>query len=203
MNTATLEVAVTGATGAGKSSFINAVRELGEDDEGAAPTGETETTAQPTRYTHPRYPHVAFWDLPGIGGQVCPADDYTKKMSFDQYDFFIIIGSKRFTEYDTLLVKDIQNRGKKFFFVRSQVDTDIRAAERRTSFNRQQTLDTIRQDCVRNLQSETLPDPQVFLISSHQLDEFDFDQLIDALQEDLSEQKVSAPGRSPRVCALL
>ena len=40
----TLNIAVTGETGAGKSSFVNAIRGLQDPDEGAAPTGVTETT---------------------------------------------------------------------------------------------------------------------------------------------------------------
>lgn len=60
-----LHIAVTGESGTGKSSFINAIRELDSDDEGAAKTGVTETTTDPTPYEHPTMPNVTLWDLPG------------------------------------------------------------------------------------------------------------------------------------------
>lgn len=53
-----LEVGVTGESGAGKSSLINALRGLGAEDPGAALTGVVETTMQPKstsfRYLSPR-----------------------------------------------------------------------------------------------------------------------------------------------------
>ncbi|ELK33745.1 Interferon-inducible GTPase 5 [Myotis davidii] len=51
-----LEVGVTGESGAGKSSLINALRGLGAEDPGAALTGVVETTMQPSSYPHPQFP---------------------------------------------------------------------------------------------------------------------------------------------------
>ncbi|EMP41827.1 Interferon-inducible GTPase 5 [Chelonia mydas] len=53
-----LDIAVTGETGAGKSSFINALRGLTAEDDGAAPTGVTEMTTEPTVYPYPNHPNV-------------------------------------------------------------------------------------------------------------------------------------------------
>ncbi|KAG2063176.1 hypothetical protein BDR04DRAFT_1197861, partial [Suillus decipiens] len=49
-----LHLAVIGSSGSGKSSFINAVRGLSNNDPIAAPTGTVETTTTVTRYTDPR-----------------------------------------------------------------------------------------------------------------------------------------------------
>ncbi|CAB4044029.1 interferon-inducible GTPase 5-like, partial [Paramuricea clavata] len=57
---------VTGDSGAGKSSFINAIRGLADDEEGAAKTGVKETTRDIAMYSHPTNPKIKFWDLPGI-----------------------------------------------------------------------------------------------------------------------------------------
>jgi len=46
-----IRIAVTGASGVGKSSWINAVRRLRTRDPGAAPTGLTECTQKPQMYT--------------------------------------------------------------------------------------------------------------------------------------------------------
>jgi len=47
-------IAVTGASGVGKSSWINAVRRLRCQDPGAASTGVTETTLRPEMYAFPQ-----------------------------------------------------------------------------------------------------------------------------------------------------
>ena len=67
-----LNVAVTGSSGVGKSSFINAIRGLSADDEGAAEIGVTETTVQVRSYAHPNNPMLKFWDLPGVGTDLFP-----------------------------------------------------------------------------------------------------------------------------------
>merc|ERR1719277_334917 len=45
-----LRIAVTGASGVGKSSWINALRRVMPNDKDAAATGVTETTMEPTMY---------------------------------------------------------------------------------------------------------------------------------------------------------
>ena len=71
-----LEVGVTGESGAGKSSLINALRGLGAEDPDAALTGVVETTTEPSPYPHPQFPDVTLWDLPGAGSPGCSADKY-------------------------------------------------------------------------------------------------------------------------------
>ncbi|XP_015770548.1 PREDICTED: interferon-inducible GTPase 1-like, partial [Acropora digitifera] len=62
-----VNIAITGDVGAGKSSFINALIGLRDDDPQAAEVGVAETTLEPTPYGHPTSPNIVFWDLPGIG----------------------------------------------------------------------------------------------------------------------------------------
>ncbi|XP_072518388.1 interferon-inducible GTPase 5-like [Salminus brasiliensis] len=182
-----LTIAVTGETGAGKSTFINAYRGVDDDDKGAAETGVSETTAEPTPYQHPTLPNVVLWDLPGIGSPNFKAKTYVKEMQIDRYDFFLIISSVRFRENDLMLAKEIQKQKKKFYFIRSKIDESIRAEERMKTFNREETLSKIRADCQRNLKD--LGNPPVFLISSWNLSEFDFEELVSTLNSELPEQK--------------
>lgn len=58
--------AITGQSGSGKSSLINAIRGFSDTDPRAAKVGEVETTMKIQSYVHPSYPHVVLWDLPGI-----------------------------------------------------------------------------------------------------------------------------------------
>lgn len=50
----TVNVCITGSSGVGKSSWINAIRRLTAKDLGAAKTGVTETTAEPQKFTFPK-----------------------------------------------------------------------------------------------------------------------------------------------------
>jgi predicted GTPase len=52
-------------SGVGKSTFINCLRGLEAEDEGAAKVGVVETTNEPTPYEHPDFSNLKIWDLPG------------------------------------------------------------------------------------------------------------------------------------------
>ncbi|XP_038630066.1 interferon-inducible GTPase 5-like [Scyliorhinus canicula] len=187
-----LNIAVTGESGAGKSTFINAVRGLNKDDEGAAQTGTTEGTMEPTGYRHPTLPNVCLWDLPGMGTIKFPANKYLKQIKFEKYDFFIIISGCRFTENDVKLAKEIKRLEKNFYFVRSKIDNDLHAMRMEGGdFNEEEELEKIRNYCNRNLQEAGIQSPRIFLISSIDLNRYDFNLLNKALEGDLPSIKKS------------
>uniref|UniRef100_A0A8C4XEJ8 Immunity related GTPase cinema n=1 Tax=Erpetoichthys calabaricus TaxID=27687 RepID=A0A8C4XEJ8_ERPCA len=107
-----LNIAVTGESGSGKSTFVNSIRGL-------------KTTTEPTMYSYPKYPNVRLWDLPGIGTMNSKADEYLEQVHFAQYDFFIIIASDRFKQNHLMLAQEIEKMGKHFYFVRSKIDADL------------------------------------------------------------------------------
>ncbi|XP_055487652.1 interferon-inducible GTPase 5-like [Leucoraja erinacea] len=187
-----LNIAVTGDTGAGKSSLINAMRGLCSEDEGAAAVGTTETTMEPTGYSHPTLPNVRYWDLPGIGTTQFTAGSYLKEMEFKKYDFFIIVAAGRFTENDAKLAKEIKRLGKEFYFVRSKIDADLDSMRKeRKTFDEGAEMGKIRSDCVSRLGKAGIPDPTVFLISSFEPDRYDFPRLMEALGDGLPSIKES------------
>ncbi|GCB68523.1 hypothetical protein scyTo_0015227 [Scyliorhinus torazame] len=187
-----LNIAVTGETGTGKSTFINAMREIRHGDEGAAETGTIETTMEPIGYQHPVLPNVSFWDLPGIGTTKFPADKYLKKMEFKRYDFFIIILACRFTENDVKLVKEIKRLGKNFYCIRCNIDNDLNSMRNVTrKFTEEEELAKIRNDCVSKLNMAGIPTPNVFLISNFHLNLYDFNLLNESLEDDLPNVKKS------------
>ncbi|XP_062995761.1 interferon-inducible GTPase 5-like [Elgaria multicarinata webbii] len=191
LETTTLEIAVTGDSGVGKSTFINALLGLNDGDRHAAPTGVVETTVSPTPYQHPRLPSVRLWDLPGIGTPCFQAKTYLQQMEFERYDFFIIVASERFRQNHVMLAHAVHAMGKRFYFVRSKVDQDLRASQRRrpTRFQEVQVLREIEADCIRQLKQEGLDSPKVFLVSSFELHRFDFQRLQDTLAEELESHK--------------
>nr|XP_055066051.1 interferon-inducible GTPase 5-like [Misgurnus anguillicaudatus] len=195
-----LNIAVTGETGTGKSAFINAFRGLGDDDDMSAPTGITETTNDVTMYTHPTKPNVKLYDLPGIGVPNLKADQYLNEVKFEIYDLFIIISSTRFKENDVFLAKEIKKKQKHFYFVRSKIDNDIHSASHRRNFNEDHVLCTIRENCCKNLKD--VGNPQVFLISSYDLEKYDFQKLVDTIESELSEHKRFALVQCVPVCSL-
>uniref|UniRef100_A0A3Q3F332 IRG-type G domain-containing protein n=1 Tax=Labrus bergylta TaxID=56723 RepID=A0A3Q3F332_9LABR len=182
-----LNIAVTGQSGSGKSSFVNAIRGIDNKDEKAAPTGCVETTMEVTPYPHPIYPNVTIWDLPGIGSIKYPTAKYLKKVGFKKFDFFII-SADCFRENDVKLAKDIQKM--KFYFIRSKIDDNIRNEKRsQKEFNEERTLTQIRSNCLQDLR---LQSPQVFLVSSFDLKLYDFPLLVETLKEELPELKKDA-----------
>ncbi|XP_016319917.1 interferon-inducible GTPase 5-like [Sinocyclocheilus anshuiensis] len=191
-----LNIAVTGKTGSGKSSFVNALRGL---KDGAAPTGVTETTMVATMYEHPVMPNVKIWDLPGIGSPNFKAKKYLKDVNFNTYDFFIILNSERFMENDILLAKEIRKRKKSFYFVRSKIDNDMFSEKKKKGFDEQKVLSIIREDCQKNLKK--LGDPKVFLISSSDLEKYDFESLQNILEDELPEHKKYALLQAWPVCS--
>uniref|UniRef100_A0A671NJ50 IRG-type G domain-containing protein n=1 Tax=Sinocyclocheilus anshuiensis TaxID=1608454 RepID=A0A671NJ50_9TELE len=181
-----LNVGVTGESGSGKSTFVNAFRGLGDEEEGSAQTGPVETTMEPKAYLHPKYQTVKVWDLPGIGPPNFKADEYLKLVEFERYDFFIIIASDRFRECHIQLAEEITRMEKRFYFVRSKIELSIDAEKRKKSFDQKKTLDIIREDGLRKIGIE---DPVVFLISSFELGKYDLNLLQERMEQELPQHK--------------
>ncbi|XP_028981626.2 interferon-inducible GTPase 5 isoform X3 [Esox lucius] len=185
-----LNIAITGASGSGKSTFINAFRGLDDKAKDSAPTGVVETTMEVKDYPHPKHPNVKLWDLPGFGIPNFKPKDFLQKVEFNRYDFFIIISSERFRANDVLLAKEIQKIKKKFYFVRSKIDANMDAEKKRKkNFNQDETLERIRQNCIKGLEDQGLGCHKVFLISSFELHLYDFPDLEETMEKELPAHK--------------
>mmetsp|Transcript_36952 Transcript_36952/g.81118 ORF Transcript_36952/g.81118 Transcript_36952/m.81118 type:complete len:588 (-) Transcript_36952:164-1927(-) len=110
-------VAILGAQGVGKSSLINALRNLPHEHPQAAPVGVTETTVAATSYKH-RFEEascrVVFLDSPGRDASRLEAADVV-----------LIVTSGRFTTFDRDLVSMCREHRKPFYLVRTKVDLDV------------------------------------------------------------------------------
>ncbi|XP_066494164.1 interferon-inducible GTPase 5-like [Tiliqua scincoides] len=188
----TLDIAITGVSGTGKSSLVNALRGLDDNDDknNAAKTDVIQGTSHPEIYPHPLWPNVTLWVLPGIGTKGFQAARYLKQVQFDKYDLFIVLSSSRFTENDANLAREIQKRKKKFYFVHSKIDVDLGNERRIKDFRQETTLKKIRNNCyIRVTGAGKSSLPRVFLISRWNLDNYDFPLLQMTLEEEVDSLK--------------
>nr|XP_012420603.1 PREDICTED: interferon-inducible GTPase 5-like [Odobenus rosmarus divergens] len=183
-------LALPGGTGSGKSTFVNTIRGLGDEDPKSAYTGVVEMTVGPTPYAHPKYP-VIMWDLPGISTPTFQAEKHLQRVLPARYDFFIIITSESFTAHHAQLAREILQLGKRFYLTRSKVDVDIAASHSRrpSTFSEDRVLSQIREDCWQQLEAGGLKDPKVFLLSMFELGKYDFHLLEELMVKDLESHK--------------
>jgi len=182
-----VNIAITGDSGTGKSSFMNRIRGLKDDDEGAAEVSVIESTvSEPTPFEHPTNPNIKYWDLPGIGTPNYPdLETYcTKlkelKMPLEEYHAFLIFTAHRFSENDLKLAEKIKSIGKRFFFVRTKIDVNVQSEmEEKRLFNEDAMLKEIRRNCSENLGNLLQNEQDIFLISnrSRDLEKWDFKRL--------------------------
>ena len=190
-----LNIAIIGNSGTGKSTYINALRNMEEGDEGFAAVGETETTVgDPISYKNPRNSYLLYWDLPGVGTSRYPKGTYLSQVGFEKFDFYILISSQRFTENDLWLAKEIEKAGKKFCFLRSKIDNALTNEKRahRNTYDKEATLAKIRKNCVDELSKAGIQTIDVFLISSYEPALFDFCPAQERLLNDFPNLKKDA-----------
>ncbi len=163
-----LNIAITGASGTGKSTFINSFRGLEAHHPEAAKVGVTETTDTVKKYPHPCHENFVLSDLPGVGTVTFPREEYLKKVGFDQFDFFLIFGSNRFTKNDLWLAKEVKKQRKKFYFIRTKIDQDLKndRDDHPADHNETALLGQMKDDCLKKLEHGGLGKGNpVFLIS--------------------------------------
>ena len=160
---------------------------LYEDDEGAAPVDVTECTREPTPFDHPTNTNIKFWDLPGIGTPDYPdLETYCEKVQLEKYHTYLIFTATRFTKNDLELAKKIRSIGKKFFFIRTKIDDNVRAESRKRSFDEEAMLTKIRRNCLKSLGDLLTDEQDIFLISNHEPEKWEFARLTQAILDALT-----------------
>ncbi|XP_038181934.1 immunity-related GTPase family M protein 1-like [Arvicola amphibius] len=181
----TVKIAVTGDSGNGMSSFINALREIGHEEEDSAPTGVVRTTQKPALYSSSKFPNVDLWDLPGTGVTSQSMENYLEEMDFGKYDLIIIIASEQFSSNHVKLAKALQSMRRRFYVVWTKLDRDLSTSALAEDQVRENILKNIRE----NLQEEGLVDPTIYLVSNFSPSFHDFPKLRHTLTKDLPEIK--------------
>jgi len=176
-----INIAVTGATSAGKSSLINALRGIEPSDSDAAST-EPKTVAVPYNLT--KVEKMVLWELPDTdkdGG-----DDFLKKVEFDQYDGVIICAGDKLTDADLWLASVAEKVKLKPFVVRTKYDSAVDAD--REAHGEEHNEEKV-QSKIRDELNEQLKDSNIYLVSTQKddLEKYDFAKL----QKDIEEVKKS------------
>lgn len=176
--------AMTGVSGAGKSSLINAFRGLRNRDQGAAPTGVVETTADIARFPDPS-PHNPFvwYDVPGSGTLNTPDWQYFTAHGLYVFDCIIILFDSRFTMTDLAMLVNCRRFNIPTYIVRSKSDSHIRNIIKELGYDsdededhsrrnalyssaREQYIAETRATVKRNLQEANLPDQRVYIVAN-------------------------------------
>ena len=195
-----LDITVIGNSGVGKSSFINSIRGLNAEHPESATVSVTECSGVRGEgirsYEHPDNPMLKFWDLPGVGTPKFPKDEYLKKIHrpIEEYDFFLLLSSSRFTENDAWLGKEITELGRKYFYVRTKVADAISSHKKAypSTHNENAELDKIRKNIEEELKENGCENTPVFLIDNYETGMFDFGQLQQQLIGDFKKDKKEA-----------
>ncbi|KAF9222881.1 P-loop containing nucleoside triphosphate hydrolase protein [Gyrodon lividus] len=178
--------AVAGAAGAGKSSLINAFRGLRNRDEGAAPTGVTETTLEINRLPDPVREKVVWYDIPGAGTLKVPGWQYFNNQGLYVFDCIIVLVDSRFTATEIAILRNSMLFDIPTYLVRSKADVHIRnlmreedgydsnddsedaRSQRKALYGkaRDQYIAETRASIKQNLETAKLPDKKVYIVSN-------------------------------------
>eukprot|EP01084_Bolivina_argentea_P009984 18631_1 len=130
-----VNIAITGTSGVGKSTFINTIRHLTPMDDDAAGVSVNEGTMKPTPYKYSLNGlDVVFWDLPGAGTKSFPSHTYVRKMGLRYFDVVLLLNAHRFLQTDKLLAKELANGYVPYYFVKTKANLDF--AENKRDYNK-------------------------------------------------------------------
>lgn len=137
---------------------------------------------EPASYTYPESPNITLMDLPGIGTETFPnLEVYCDKVGLETYDTFLILTATRFTQLELELAQKIKSMRKSFFLIRTKIDQDKKNEKRKKKPDIEAMLRRIRAYCYDRVKDLGIREDEVFLISNHKRDKWEFSRLIEAI----------------------
>ena len=132
-------------------------------------------------------------DLPGIGTPAYPdLDIYCERVGLETYDTFLILTATRFMNPELELAQKIKSMGKSFFLIRTKIDDDKRNEERNKKPDFEGMLRRIRAYLYKNVKDLGIHEDEIFLISNHKRDKWEFNRLVEAILAKLPDHQKEA-----------
>ena len=169
---------MTGESGVGKSSLINAICGYDDDDPRAAQTNIIECTDEVKGYFHPNMKNLALYDLPGAGTSKHPVETYFCDKRLYVFDCLVLVMVGRIRQTDLTLAKFAQEMGTPIVFVRNKIENDINSMRKNSKYKNMEekqliaeTFTIIRKNIHEELEKAKIRNPNVFLIEGYLLRE--------------------------------
>ncbi|MBF2708698.1 GTPase [Flavobacterium soyangense] len=176
---AVVKIAISGQSGSGKSSLINAI--LGRK---VAEVGITETTTHIKSYISGG---IHFSDLPGCGTVKFPVNSYIDNCKLNDFDAVIIVTANRFYENDIWLIEEMVSIGRPVYVVRTKMDTSIKDGEHDEELNETEVFEKVKEDIKKNVGNIKING--VYLISSRVPLKMDLPNLLVDIKSNLDSIK--------------
>ena len=173
---ATVNIAISGQSGAGKSSLINAI--VGRK---VAEVGITETTLNIKKYVSNG---IHFSDLPGCGTERFPIKTYLENCNLESFDAVIVVTANRFYENDVWLIKEMIRIGRPVYVVRTKMDESILNGKHDANLSEYEVFEKVKKDIKDNIGN--LQIKGIYLISSREPLKMDLSKLLIDIQQNLS-----------------
>ena len=105
---------------------------------------------------------------------------------------YLIFTESRFAQQDLELAKKVRSIDKKFLFIRTKIDDNTRSQSRNPSFDEEAMLTEIRRECLDSLGDLLTEEQDVFLISNHHREKWEFTRLTQAIIDALTRYQREA-----------
>ncbi|OOV25958.1 hypothetical protein BXU11_15000 [Flavobacterium sp. LM5] len=172
----TVNIAISGQSGAGKSSLINAI--VGKK---VADVGITETTLQIKKYTSNG---IHFSDLPGCGTEKFPVKTYLEHCNLENFDAVIVVTANRFYENDIWLIKEMIRIGRPVYVVRTKMDESIINGKFDDNLTEYEVYEKVKNDLKSNI--DNIPVKGIYLTSSREPLKMDLSILLIDIEHNLT-----------------
>ncbi|XP_029927862.1 immunity-related GTPase family, q2 [Myripristis murdjan] len=178
-----INLGIVGERGVEKATFLNALRGLGPEDEGAAPFPSPTPPEGVAGYPNPKHPDFRLWDLPPVP-TTSPFEPqgYMDRVKFLRYNAVLMM----FTQSPHpncvelfLEARSVQRETVYFVLLASEKDTE-------------KSLEAKKKASLEVLTSEGVARPKVYMVRPSTLEKFDFPSLLDDMASDLPEVRANA-----------
>ncbi|XP_037532722.1 immunity-related GTPase family, q2 [Nematolebias whitei] len=178
-----INLAVLGDRGDEKASFINSLRGLGPDDEGAAPSPSPFALEEVAGYPNPKHPDFRLWDLPPVPTtSPFEPEGYMSRLKLLRYNAVFMTFTQKLQPNSVevfLEARSLQRQTVYFVLLCSVKDTE-------------KNLEDKRKAALEVLNSQGVKQPKVFLVRPSTLEKLDFPDLLVDLSKDLPEIRAHA-----------